>query len=179
MKEDPSYRFSSNRIPNHDKCILFFCKSIIYQLLINSKYYNLVVKFRVFNEPIFKFISTFYLCFSFNICCDDTLITDIPIPDENVSYSQHIQPLFNTHCNNTTCHNSEDRAGGLSLEFYGEFRNSPFLIISGAPEESLLYLTVSGQYVTIMPPQYGSSIPLNDNQIAGIKTWIEEGAEAN
>ena len=111
--------------------------------------------------------------------CDDTLITDIPIPDENVSYSQHIQPLFTTHCNNSTCHNSEDRASGISLVSYGELFSVPFLIIPRAPEESQLFLAVDGRSVNIMPPPYGNSIPLNENQIAGIKTWISEGAEAN
>lgn len=111
--------------------------------------------------------------------CDDTLISDIPIPDKNVSYSEHIQPIFNNYCNNTTCHNSEDRADGISLTSYGELFASPFLIIPGSPDESLLYLSVSGKSVNIMPPPFGSTIPLNENQINGIRVWILEGAEAN
>jgi len=113
------------------------------------------------------------------LSCDDTGITDIPIPDENVSYQEHIQPMFNVHCNTTDCHNSADRAAGLSLQSYGEFRSEPFLIIAGAPEESILYLVVSGKYVTLMPPPFGNTLPLSDNQINGIRTWIEEGAEAD
>ena len=101
------------------------------------------------------------------------------IPEFNVSYSKHIQPILNNHCNNTTCHNSADRAGGLSFEIYGEFRSYPFLIIAGAPDESSLYQVVSGQSVLVMPPYGGPSIPLSENQIKGIRTWIEEGAEAN
>lgn len=111
--------------------------------------------------------------------CDDTIGPDTIIPDFDVSYSEHIQPIFNNHCNNTTCHNSADLAGGLSFENYGDFRNYPFLIIAGAPNESLLYQVVSGQSVKVMPPYDGPSIPLTENQINGIKTWIEEGAEAN
>ena len=56
---------------------------------------------------------------------------------------------------------------------------SPFLIIPNAPEESLLYLSVDGRSVNIMPPPYGNTFPLSENQVNGIKTWIEEGAEAN
>jgi hypothetical protein len=111
--------------------------------------------------------------------CDDTIVGNQIIPEFDVSYSKHIQPLFNNHCNNTTCHNSEDRAGGLSFEIYGEFRSYPFLIIAGAPDESTLYQVVSGQSVLVMPPYGGPSIPLTENQINGIRTWIEEGAEAN
>ena len=105
--------------------------------------------------------------------------TEIPIPEKDVSYAKHIQPIFNNHCNSSGCHNSEDKAGGFSLEIYGDFRSYPFLIIAGSPNESHLYLAVSGQSISLMPPPYGNAFPLSDNQINGIKTWIEEGAEAN
>ena len=111
--------------------------------------------------------------------CDDTGPTEIPLPEENVSYSQHIQPLFNTHCNSSGCHNSEDGAGEIRLTTYGDIFATPFLVIPRAPDESTLYLSVSGQTVNIMPPPYGNTFPLNDNQINGIRVWIEEGAEAN
>ena len=111
--------------------------------------------------------------------CDDTGITEVIIPDENIDYAIHIQPLFNTHCNNSGCHNSEDNAGGIRLTSYGELFAVPFLIIPGAPEESQLYLAVDGRSVNFMPPAYGNSIPLSENNIAGIKTWILEGAKAD
>ena len=111
--------------------------------------------------------------------CDDTGINEIPLPDENVSYSEHIQPIFNNHCNNTGCHNSADAAGDIRLTSYGELFASPFMVIPFAPDESTLYLSVSGQTVNIMPPPYGNTFPLNDNQINGIRVWILEGAEAN
>ena len=114
-----------------------------------------------------------------SVSCDDTGPTEIPLPEENVSYSQHIQPLFNTYCNSSGCHNSEDGAGGIRLTSYGDIFATPFLVIPRAPEESTLYLSVSGQTINIMPPPYGNTFPLNDNQINGIKVWIEEGAEAN
>lgn len=111
--------------------------------------------------------------------CDDTGITDIIIPDENVDYSLHIQPLFNEHCNNSGCHNSEDNAGGIRLTSYGELFAVPFLIIPGSPDESQLFLAVDGQSVNFMPPPYGNSVPLSENNIQGIRTWILEGAEAD
>ena len=111
--------------------------------------------------------------------CDDTKITDPPIPTEDVSYAQHIQPIFNNHCSNSGCHNSKDNAGGLDLTSWGSLRGSPFIVIPFYPDESLLYLSVSGGSVNIMPPPNGSSPPLSDNQINGIKTWILEGAESN
>ena len=113
------------------------------------------------------------------LACDDTGISEIPIPEENVSYSEHIQPLFNNHCNSTGCHNSADAAGGINLTSYSGVFASPFLVIPFAPDESQLYLSVSGQTVNIMPPPFGNTFPLNDNQINGIRVWILEGAEAN
>lgn len=111
--------------------------------------------------------------------CDGTGPVDIPIPEKNVSYSVDIQPLFNKRCNNSGCHNSEDRAGSVSLTSYGDLFATPFLVIPGSPDESHLYLSVSAQLVQIMPPPYGNVRPLNENQINGIKTWILEGAKAN
>lgn len=113
------------------------------------------------------------------ISCDDTVVSDVDIPSENVSYSEHIQPIFNNYCMSSGCHNTEDNAGGIRLTSYGELFAVPFLVIPGAAEESTLYLSVNGQTANIMPPPYGSSIPLTDNQIDGIRVWIEEGAEAN
>ena len=125
-----------------------------------------VILFLVFTSLIF-------------IACDDTKITDPPIPTEDVSYAQHIQPIFNNHCSNSGCHNSQDNAGGIDLTSWGSLKASPFLVIPFYPDESLLYLSVSGGSVNIMPPPNGSSPPLSENQINGIRTWILEGAESN
>jgi hypothetical protein len=114
-----------------------------------------------------------------SLSCDDTILTDVDIPDSNVSYPEHIQPIFNNHCNNSTCHNNEDRAAGVSLTSYAELFSSPFLVIPYSPDESKLFQVIEGKSVTIMPPPYGNSYPLSDNQIEGIKTWIEEGAESD
>lgn len=130
-----------------------------------------------------KHLLNLFLLFTFILAlatsCDDTGITEIIIPEENVDYSAHIQPLFNEHCNNSGCHNSEDNAGGIRLTSYGELFAVPFLVIPGSPDESQLFLAVDGRSVNIMPPPYGNSIPLSDNNIAGIKTWILEGAKAD
>jgi hypothetical protein len=130
-----------------------------------------------------KYITNFGLITIFILAiftsCDDTGITDIVFPDKNVSYKYEVQPLFNKYCNNSGCHNSQDNAGEISLETYGDLFATPFLIIKYSPEESHLYLAISGKLVNIMPPPYGNSFPLNDNQINGIKTWITEGAEAD
>ncbi len=130
-------------------------------------------------KQIFNIILVFGFASLIFYACDDTKITDPPIPTEDVSYAEHIQPIFNNYCNNTGCHNSQDNAGGLDLTSWGSLRASPFIVIPNYPDESLLYLSVSGGLVNIMPPPDGSSPPLSENQINGIKIWILEGAESN
>lgn len=119
------------------------------------------------------------------IACDDTLtnsnIDSVQIPSKNVSYSQYIQPIFNSRCTNTNCHDSFSRKAGLDLTTWAGATADPNIISRGSPENSLLVWTIDPQYgyVNPMPPPYGPVLPLTENQIEGIKTWIREGAEAN
>lgn len=120
----------------------------------------------------------------FLIACDDTInenIDNIVIPSQNVSYSQYIQPVFNYKCTNSGCHNSEDRAGGLSLTSWAEARTDPSIIFPGIPESSRLVWSIEPKYGSAfpMPPPNSSVLPLTQNQIDGIITWIKEGAENN
>lgn len=52
----------------------------------------------------------------------------------------------------------------------------PQLVISGQGENSLLVQILDGRAIPQMPP---AGERLNDNQINGIKTWIDEGALNN
>jgi hypothetical protein len=117
----------------------------------------------------------------FYSCDDTTKATDEPvvIPDKNVSYSQHIQPLFDNHCNFNGCHDDGDRAGGLSLTSYANTMSDINIVFKGRPENSLLYQVVVPGAANFMPPTTTSYALLNKNQISGIYTWIEEGANPN
>lgn len=110
--------------------------------------------------------------------CKDSVpgITDV-IPSSNVSYSQHIQPIFNVYCTKSGCHDDFTMAGGLSLTNWNNTRQNYLNVEPGYPGNSKLYIDVSGQSATPMPPPgYGA---LSANQINGIKTWISEGAKNN
>lgn len=113
--------------------------------------------------------------------CDDSInardIDNQIIPEQNVSYSEHIQPVFNVKCNNSGCHNSSDMAGGLSLITWANTVSDPSVVFPKEPEVSKLYWAITGNGAPIMPPL--GYQPLTQNQIDGIKTWIQEGAKNN
>ncbi len=117
------------------------------------------------------------------ISCDDTItnqnIDNIVIPSKNVSYSQHIQPLFNVKCTSSGCHDDNSRAGDLSLTSYANTTASSLIVSPGLPDNSILVWAIEGNGAKLMPPIEAPVTPLNENQIQGIRTWIAEGAKNN
>ncbi len=115
------------------------------------------------------------------LACDDTLtnqdIDNKIIPPSNVSFSEYIQPVFQIKCNNTNCHNSQDRAGGLSLDNHAEATSNFLVVMPGTPDNSKLIWSIEGRSTNAMPPVGWP--PLTKNQITGIRTWIKEGAKNN
>jgi len=113
--------------------------------------------------------------------CDDTInqedLDSKIIPSNNVSYSQHIQPVFDARCNNAGCHNSMDRKAGLSLVNWAETTSNSQIVFPGLPDNSKLIWAIEGRTVNQMPPI--GYRPLTKNQIDGIRTWIKEGAKNN
>jgi len=123
-------------------------------------------------------ISGLCVLFLFTFGCDDTVRpADIVFPDVNVSYSQHVQPLFDQTCAFSGCHNDATQAGNLSLTSYHNLTQRPDIVFPGNPESSLLYIRISSQQLGPQMPM--NRPPLNRNQQQGIRTWINEGAENN
>ena len=120
--------------------------------------------------------------FLFLIGCDDTNnvndLDKVTIPSSNVSYSQHIQPVFNLKCNNTGCHNSVDRKAGISLQNHSDATADASVIFPGLPQNSRLVWAIQAQTGAKAMPPVGLA-PLTKNQIDGIVTWIKEGAKNN
>ncbi len=111
--------------------------------------------------------------------CDDSTGpggSTVEFPDVNVSYSQHVQTLFNQTCAVSMCHADQSMAGNLSLTSYFNATARPGIIISNDPQNSLLIQRVEGR----ISPQMPLNRPrLNQNQITGLRKWIEEGAQNN
>ncbi len=129
---------------------------------------------------IYLMIILFCTAFFFPACDDTFTIEDIdkkPIPLTNVSFSKHIYPVLNVKCNNSGCHNDESRAGGISLTTWSNVTD-PRIVVRGDTTTSVLVWSIDKiPGAKWMPPiNYPQ---LTKEQIRGIKTWIQEGAENN
>jgi len=125
-------------------------------------------------------------CGAFILClgsCKDQ-ITDpntnpIVFPSSNISYSQHVDPLFQQRCALSGCHAGSSAQAGLDLltpSYSNLMNHQPKLVNPGASANSLLAQRIDGRLAPQMPYM---AQPLNANQIAGIKKWIDEGAKNN
>jgi hypothetical protein len=102
--------------------------------------------------------------------------------EEKLSFNKHIRPIFINKC--TKCHGGVKADGDLSLIYraqaLGKGRSGNTLIVPGKPEESELFQRIITDDIDDkMPLQTGphAEEPLNSEQIATIKKWIEQGAE--
>ena len=113
--------------------------------------------------------------------CKNSLTGNAPIvfPTSNVSYNKQVQPLFNDECAYPGCHDANAAENGaiVSLTSYASTCNSvPGIVIKGNAKSSLLAQYVSNEYPQHIPV---ISTILNQNQVQGIITWINEGANNN
>ena len=102
--------------------------------------------------------------------------SNVVFPDANVSYSQHVQPLFLTTCALSGCHDDITRQSDLSLTSYLNATMRPGIIIPMNADASVLVQRIEGRIIPQMPL---GRTPLNTNQREGIKKWINEGAKNN
>jgi hypothetical protein len=109
----------------------------------------------------------------------DPNVNPIVFPDANVSYSKHVDPLFQQRCALGGCHAGSSAQAGLDLlapSYSSLINHQPRLVTAGASNNSLLVQRIDGRLAPQMPYM---SQPLNANQINGIKKWIDEGAKNN
>lgn len=104
--------------------------------------------------------------------------SNVVFPTRDVSYSVHVQPLFNQACNFGGCHDSGPHQSPLRLTEYGyAVLTLPGVVVAGKPDQSTLVFRIEGRVGVRMPPPPGN--PLNQNQINGIRTWIADSAKNN
>jgi len=109
----------------------------------------------------------------------DPIANPVVFPTSNVSFSQHVQPLFTTRCAFSGCHAGSNPTAGLDLSSpaYNNLMNhQPRLVIAGSSSNSLLIERLDGRIAPQMP---FNATPINANQLAGMKKWIDEGAQNN
>lgn len=107
--------------------------------------------------------------------CDDTITQDDidkkVIPDQNVSFGQHILPVLLVKCAYSGCHSNEDAKQGLVLTSHGSVTSDFRIVNPYTPESSSL--------VTYEHSGFILQTPFTLNQLNGVKTWIKEGAKNN
>jgi uncharacterized membrane protein len=115
--------------------------------------------------------------------CDDTLtnesVDNKDIPDSNVSFADHIYPVFQVKCAFSGCHAQPNPANGIDLSTWAGVTADPNIVFPGEPELSRLIWAIEARAgISPMPPA-GFTTPMTLDQIEGIRTWIDEGALDN
>lgn len=104
----------------------------------------------------------------------------INYPTSNLSFLQHIHPIFIENCAFSSCHESIGPANDLDLETMTPSFNSingPVIIPFDA-NSSRLYQVLLSDYAGISRmPKNRAMLP--NAQIQAIQTWIDEGAIIN
>ncbi|HVW09316.1 MAG TPA: PSD1 and planctomycete cytochrome C domain-containing protein [Bryobacteraceae bacterium] len=91
-----------------------------------------------------------------------------------VDFARDVHPIIATHC--LGCHSAEKRSGGLSLATYADVIDggrSGAVVHPGNSANSLILARLTG---TITPQMPFGLTPLSTEEIATIKTWIDQGA---
>jgi hypothetical protein len=124
-------------------------------------------------------------------CAD--LGTESPTgPEQSISFSKDIQPIFNDNCAFSGCHSGANPRQGMSLETGKSYKNivnvpskdvpSVMRVKPSDPENSYLYRKIEGEQSKVggsgeqMPL---GEAPLSDKEIRIIEKWIAEGAKEN
>lgn len=127
------------------------------------------------------FLAVLYLLILTSGCDDTITVVDVDnriIPGSNVSFSEHIYPVFQVKCAFSGCHVGPNPQAGLDLTTWSTATADPSIILPGSPDLSSLVWTIEAKagFPPMPPERYR---PLTLNQIDGIKIWISEGARNN
>lgn len=101
-----------------------------------------------------------------------TLMGAEPVPN----YEEQVAPILRMYC--VSCHNGQDREGGLSLETFVELQEggtSGAAVLATQAKSSRLIRYVTGAAEPKMPPE-GSPAP-SAAEVAVLAAWIDGGAK--
>lgn len=111
--------------------------------------------------------------------CENSTTTgdsNIIFPNENIDYIQHVQPFLKYNCGYSGCHSSFTKAAGLSVDDYFSVMSYMGLVIPLQPDASTLVQILENKLPHSVFFYRGN---ITQNQIQGIRKWIEEGALLN
>ena len=113
-------------------------------------------------------------------CRKDATLIIKPEPvavNKTVSFSKDLVPLFAKNCAISGCHATGGHAPDLmSDKAYSSLINDPDFVIVKSPEESTLYMRLTGKLSPAMPMGKASN-PSNINSL--VLAWIKQGAKNN
>src|SRR5690348_10987297 len=118
--------------------------------------------------PHFYIVSSIVLIRQKAVLCG-LLLTSLTASGAEVDFVRDVQPIFQKSC--VMCHGALTQMAGLRLDAKQSVLTR--VVIPGKPEESKLYQRVAGIGDVARMPMGGR---LADQQIATIKSWIEQGA---
>lgn len=93
---------------------------------------------------------------------------------DSVCFLNEIQPIINSNCAMSGCHDAATHEAGYDLSSYFNILD---LVKPGRPDKSKLIEVISGSGEEAMPPS--PNPPLNQEQVDLIRQWIIEGAGLN
>ncbi len=132
-------------------------------------------------RKVFNNLALYLFLITFILSCDDTItnqdVDNKIIPDSNISFSQHIYPVFQVKC--FSCHGNGIYEAGLDLTLRSRFVDGR-IVVPGDTLTSILVWRIDRPPragFNPMPPEFMPQ--LTPNQIKGIKIWIAEGALDN
>ncbi|MCK5452924.1 MAG: hypothetical protein KAJ16_01110 [Calditrichia bacterium] len=101
-------------------------------------------------------------------------------PDSNLSFIDHIQPIFQRDCATSGCHTGTPPQNGLDLGTLTPtfMSNNGPVVIAFDADHSRLYRVLLSDYLGISRMPRGRG-PLSTGKITAIRTWINEGAIIN
>jgi uncharacterized membrane protein len=131
-------------------------------------------------QIFFLFCSLFLISVGLSSCKDTQTSpsTEIVFPSNNINFTKHVEPLFQQKCSHAPCHGGSTPAAGLNLEYpsyIALIKHIPTLIVQ-KDTNCLLMQRLDGRLTKMPPPNFPQ---LTENQMNGVKKWIEEGASNN
>jgi hypothetical protein len=127
---------------------------------------------------VLSLLAAVFLTIGFQSCYKVTTFMDETgtLVTGNVSFEKDIAPILNNTCAVSGCHST----GGIKPDFstnssYNSLNNGNYLNVN-IPENSEVYLWLTGKRATTMPPN-GPVNPSNLNQL--ILAWVKQGAINN
>jgi len=118
-----------------------------------------------------------------------TIGTTVATTTANIDFETQIQPIFTRNCALTGCHAADTASAGQILDDGQAYRNLVNVTSTEVPPEKRVAPSDSAhsylyEKLTHAQPASGGQMPLGANplpsdQIALIKTWIDQGAKAS